>query len=675
MRFTLGTNTISNKKGSHTIPDGGSGGVIPFFITAPTIIGTPTVGVPCTCSVSTYGGTATVVVTYQWYLNASPISGATSNSYTPITGNVGAALTRQDILNNTYGGPITAGGLSSGVTVAAAGASPITQVISASRTSGDAPLAVGFVLTASTTTTSNLGLDSNGGYFRNILHSADYGETGLGTWPISGISKNTDEPGAGIFTHVYNTPGTYYASFTSVDSANLPVTNTVTITVGDPADRVTHYISRVGNFAGAPAANGSTIFRDTTTTLPTWADNTVYAFQSDEDWSASTISIQQPRFNILIRMFGSGGKPIFSNANIDANSRPATTNWAHDIRVQDIKFLEGVFTEFANDLLFHRCDCMRTATDSYSGSGANYGHTLTDGGAPRSSYAHQINIFFSECNMMGDGNLSGAFTATNNPYTYLGNGSRLHFLGTRFGRNAYGTVRIGGWDRGSMRHCDVESPYVEGTVSALKLHAGGLNTYADNWEASGGQNPTTFNYANYKTKTVVIANNRFGHRDVVGVAWNWTVTPCPQNDSFSCTGSISGTTMTITAVPYTPGFGVGNYVAGTGVATNTVITAFLTGTSGGVGTYTVSISQTVGSSTLEIGGAGWDPADETLEDVMLENNDFVHHSTWGGANHDIAWEGAGMTSRGNNVISGTGSFNVAAGHNIRPSASGYKFTS
>lgn len=65
---------------------------------------------------------------------------------------------------------------------------------------------------------------------------------------------------------------------------------------------------------------------------------------------------------------------------------------------------------------------------------------------------------------------------------------------------------------------------------------------------------------------------------------------------FVGTGSISGTTMTITAVT-SGSFAVGDPVTGTGVTANTYITAFGTGT-GGVGTYTVNASQTVSSTTL-----------------------------------------------------------------------------
>ena len=70
------------------------------------------------------------------------------------------------------------------------------------------------------------------------------------------------------------------------------------------------------------------------------------------------------------------------------------------------------------------------------------------------------------------------------------------------------------------------------------------------------------------------------------------------------TGSISGTTMTVTVAPaagQTP-IKVGQTLSGTGVTAGTTITALGTGT-GGTGTYTVSASQTVASETITAQGA------------------------------------------------------------------------
>lgn len=65
----------------------------------------------------------------------------------------------------------------------------------------------------------------------------------------------------------------------------------------------------------------------------------------------------------------------------------------------------------------------------------------------------------------------------------------------------------------------------------------------------------------------------------------------------SVTGSITGYTLTVTAVS-TGALVVGGVLSGTGITTGTAITGQLTGTSGGIGTYTVSINQTVSSTTV-----------------------------------------------------------------------------
>lgn len=65
--------------------------------------------------------------------------------------------------------------------------------------------------------------------------------------------------------------------------------------------------------------------------------------------------------------------------------------------------------------------------------------------------------------------------------------------------------------------------------------------------------------------------------------------------AFSSTGQISGTTLTITNV-VSGALYIGATIAGTGVTAGTRVVDFLTG-SGGVGTYTVSVSQTVAPGT------------------------------------------------------------------------------
>lgn len=75
-----------------------------------------------------------------------------------------------------------------------------------------------------------------------------------------------------------------------------------------------------------------------------------------------------------------------------------------------------------------------------------------------------------------------------------------------------------------------------------------------------------------------------------------TLSSCPVN----FTGSISGTTLTISAILYgSPQ--LNNVVYGSGVSAGTKITACPGGVCGGTGAYTVSNSQTVSSETMRIG--------------------------------------------------------------------------
>lgn len=66
--------------------------------------------------------------------------------------------------------------------------------------------------------------------------------------------------------------------------------------------------------------------------------------------------------------------------------------------------------------------------------------------------------------------------------------------------------------------------------------------------------------------------------------------------TYSPSGDITGAVLTISSV--TPTLVVGAILTGSGVATGTMITGQLTGTAGGDGTYTVSIPQTVASTAI-----------------------------------------------------------------------------
>lgn len=107
-----------------------------------------------------------------------------------------------------------------------------------------------------------------------------------------------------------------------------------------------------------------------------------------------------------------------------------------------------------------------------------------------------------------------------------------------------------------------------------------------------GTSPASKAYANLSNGSVSFAAT--GTPGTVATATGSTVTP----EVSSVTGSIAGDTLTVTAV----GSGTlypGTTISGTNVSSGNQILSQLTGTTGGVGTYRVSIpEQTVASTTI-----------------------------------------------------------------------------
>jgi len=122
---------------------------------------------------------------------------------------------------------------------------------------------------------------------------------------------------------------------------------------------------------------------------------------------------------------------------------------------------------------------------------------------------------------------------------------------------------------------------------------------------------TTLNVTSIENGTISVGSQIFGLGVLPGTVITsgsgllWTVNKTqntqpqrlntdPANGIF--TGSISGTTLTVSAVSY-GSLHLGTTIIGTGIPTNVIITALGTGT-GGTGTYTLSNSLSIGSETM-----------------------------------------------------------------------------
>jgi hypothetical protein len=121
----------------------------------------------------------------------------------------------------------------------------------------------------------------------------------------------------------------------------------------------------------------------------------------------------------------------------------------------------------------------------------------------------------------------------------------------------------------------------------------GYNTNTATWGEIGGGGGATgggLNKAFYENETTITASYTITNGYNAMTAGPVTLVP------LDFTGSIAATTLTVTAVT-TGTLYVGAVITGTGITVGTTITALGTGT-GGVGNYTVSPSQSVGSTNI-----------------------------------------------------------------------------
>lgn len=131
-----------------------------------------------------------------------------------------------------------------------------------------------------------------------------------------------------------------------------------------------------------------------------------------------------------------------------------------------------------------------------------------------------------------------------------------------------------------------------------------IDDYGNPWVRKGGKFLILSAYANDVSgfHLMPVARNggstggmtAFVQTTTDGWAWN------QNNNGCSFTGSISGTTLTVTAVA-SGLLRIGSVITGTGVTAGTTITAMGASTIGGVGTYTVNTSQTVASGAMTSG--------------------------------------------------------------------------
>src|SRR5581483_960604 len=145
-------------------------------------------------------------------------------------------------------------------------------------------------------------------------------------------------------------------------------------------------------------------------------------------------------------------------------------------------------------------------------------------------------------------------------------------------------------NRGQIGASIAATAAFNGLEGAIVDKSGTLTTITNTGQIAAAITPTANDFtAGGQTIAIDVSHSTTGDTITQSASTTWKGQPAP-----SFTGSISGTTLTVTTAP---GAGqaplaVGQTLSGAGIAPGTVITALGTG-SGGTGTYTVNTSQTV----------------------------------------------------------------------------------
>lgn len=200
----------------------------------------------------------------------------------------------------------------------------------------------------------------------------------------------------------------------------------------------------------------------------------------------------------------------------------------------------------------------------------------------------------------------------------IANGSVLWVTSaTAASAGATDTILAGEWS----------TPKISGSVGerGTKNLYSADSAYSSSWTLS----PNAAGYASFAAKATSLIAAAAGNSLPTTPLAGDTVTFSSVDATFK--GSISGYVLTVSSVTY-GSVVIGQTLSGIGVLTGTTITSFISGTSGGIGTYGVSLSQTVAANT-----------------VITGNTNFVYTLTHDGT----SWKTPATVIDGNLLVTGS----------------------
>lgn len=407
----------------------------------------------------------------------------------------------------------------------------LTASISATQISGPAPLGVVF----DATQTLRAGWDI-ATVFRRITYTFNYGKSAVyspGTYTRGNQANNSKDQDVGgpIAATVFEQPGTYTVSVLADDNTGNSHTTTITIVVDDPevywtsGGRTTRYISAApgGNFAGAPAANGSTIFHQESTAALAPVANTRHLYRCGETFTGTATVPRNSTTgaNIAIGSFATGARPTITVEVNTAFPPVSGQTWARNISLYGLNFpSELVQHGSVENLLIHNCIASSPNAVSASiliGNSVTFWAANGTNGTTGSDYYWPRGVVISETEI----NSANGTTITG---IYSNGMRRSAIIGCwHRGNVTEHNVRVTYSNRCFYAHSSFEDPGTDGRHH-LKLHAHGSDL-SDPATLAGFASYAVGNHATRPASQYgVVANNLFG-LSTDGNAFNFDLKP------------------------------------------------------------------------------------------------------------------------------------------------------
>lgn len=380
----------------------------------------------------------------------------------------------------------------------------ITISISASRTSGVAPLYVNFDASGTTSTTE----DTASKAFRNLFFIWNFGDSGAGTWAYGNSvvnSKNTAYGGIGA--HVFETPGSYTVTLSVYDGTeDAYETDTVDITVTDP-DTVSELsgsnviaVSTDGDFTGKPASATEVTTSDVSTAFGNLSSTKKkILFKCGQTWTDTGATIVSTAGRGIIGQWGSGADPILTSSSSAGTLLLTTSDWSvQDVCVRNSADSDSISNGSGN---WSKILCLRVTADQWGANGILSNEYSGD--------AVHSEIAIVDCVLTNDGGGGG--------YCSYFASEKAAVMGTLMDGNASGV--------GQFR----TQYFTKSVLSNNRFVDSPDSFHAIKYGAPKRSSGTIAQYVNLYSELSVVSDNDVDNRNCDANANNWIVAIGPEN--------------------------------------------------------------------------------------------------------------------------------------------------